>query len=156
MTSAIATEKFRSRNKVEMFDHDPGSTDPTVCSGGGWKDLRDYGGFAAVAMASLLAGNGITKMEIVASDSSDGSTNVTVVKDSGTIAADAVGDQVSLECTAEELAQLSSDNSISPGLRYVAVRLTLANAGDEAVVTYIRHAPRFAESGLTPATTIAA
>jgi hypothetical protein len=155
MASSVSTEKFRSRNKVEMFDHDPDATAATVCTGGGWKDLRDYFGFFVAAMASALTGSGLTKVEIVASDSSDGSTNVTVVKDSGTIAADAVGDQATLECTAEELAQLSSDNSISPGLRYVAARLTMQNAADEAVVTYIRHSPRFPQTGLTPATTIA-
>lgn len=153
MASALSISKLFANAMIQMWDHDPGATSAVICSpdGGTTKrvvDLRDYEGFAVVAMSSTLTGAGITKLEIVASEDSAGATNLTVVKDSGTVAADAVGDFVALECTAEELAQLD------PDLRYVAARLTCANAADEAVVTYIRHKPRFATSGLT-ANTIA-
>lgn len=153
MASALSISKFFANAMVQMWDHDPGATTAVICSpdGGTTKrivDLRDYEGFAVIVMTSVLGGSGVTKVEIVASEDSAGATNLTVVKDSGTVAADAVGDFVALECTAEELAQLD------PDLRYVAARITCQHAGDEAVVTYIRHKPRFATSGLT-ATTIA-
>jgi len=149
MASAISTEKLFSKMKVEMFDHDPGATSATLCTGAGtngYVDLKDYGNFAVLAMSSTLTGAGITKLEIVAADDTSG-TNLTVVKDSGTVAADAVGDYVVEECTAEEIAQLSAAGGYS--LRYVGARLTVADAADEAFVTYIRAMPRFPQTGLT-------
>jgi hypothetical protein len=148
----MATNKFFANNKVESFDHDPGSTAALeVTPDGGttqrWVDMANYGSFSAIAMTSVLGGNGITKLEILANDKSDGSGTDVVIKDSGTVAADAVGDYVVEECTAEELAQEGADNSVN--LRYVCARLTCHHAGDEAVVTYIRSKPRFAENGLT-------
>lgn len=152
MASSQSSNKIFANQKIEMFDHDPDSTAALeVTPDGGttqrWVDMANYGAFAAIAMSSLLAGNGITKLEIVANDKSDGSGTDVVIKSSGTVAADAVGDYVVEECTAEELAQEGADNSVN--LRYVCARITMQNAGDEAVVTYIRSNPRFAESGLT-------
>lgn len=151
MASSLSGMKLFSELKIQMFDHDPGATTAVLCSPDGgttikYADMRDYGTFAAIAMASTLTGNGITKLEIVAS-AAVAFSSVVVVKDSGTVAADAVGDYVVEECTAEELAQLSSDNSVE--LRYVAARLTCQNAADEAVVTYIQGNPRWPQSGLT-------
>lgn len=157
MASAVTTAKFSANAAVGMYDHDPGATSAVIVSadGGTTKisaDMRDYEEFMVVAMSSTLTGAGITKLEIVAADDSTMATNLTVIKDSGVVAADAVGDYVVQECTAEEIAQLSAAGGYD--LRYVAGRLTCANAADEAVVTYIRTKPRFAKSGLT-ATTIA-
>lgn len=159
MASPTATQKIQSGLKCEMWDHDPGGTSAAVVTPDGgtterWFDMRDYEYFAVMAMSSTLTGNGISLLEIVASDSSDGSTNVTQIKTSGAIVADAVGDWAMEECNAAELAQESSDGGISPGLRYVAGRLTVANAADEAVVSYIA-IPKRPYLDLTPATTIA-
>lgn len=149
MASAISSEKLFSAQKIEMFDHDPGATSATLVSGfgtSGYASLKDYGGFAVVAMSSALTGAGISKLEIVAADDTSG-TNVTVIKDSGAVVCDAVGDYVVEECTAEEIAQLSAASGYS--LQYVGARITVANAADEAVVTCIRHSPRFPQTGLT-------
>jgi hypothetical protein len=139
MASPTATDRIRSRFFLALYDHDPGAATAIIVSpdGGTTKrtmDMRDYDEVAVVAMSSTRAGNGITKLEIVASDSADMSTNVTVIKDSGTVAADAVGDYVVEECTAAEVAQEGSDAGAD--LRYVAGRLTCENAADEAVVLY--------------------
>lgn len=154
MASAIATAKISANVKIQMWDHDPGTTNALVLSPDGGTtdrifDMSGYEAFACLAMSSTLTGNGITKLEIVAASDSALSTDVTVIKDSGTVAADAVGDYVFEECTAEELAQLSSAGSIDPPLRYVAPRLTVQNSADEAVVTTILYKPKFATSGLT-------
>lgn len=157
--SSVSFDKLAPAAKRVLYDHDPGGTSATIVTPDGgtteriW-DMREFECFGVLAMSTVLAGNGITKVEIVASDSADMSTNLTVVKDSGTIAADAVGDQAWLECHQSELAQLSTDNAISPGLRYVAARITCQNAGDEAVVLY-EGKPKRPRDGLTPATTIA-
>ena len=154
MASAVTTEKFSSRHSVELYDHDPNATAATAITGAGtngYVDLRDFSLFAVKAMSSALTGAGITKLEIIAADDTAG-TNVTVIKDSGTVAADAVGDQVYLECQASEIAQLS--DAAGNSLRYVAGRITMANAADEAVVVYILSDARFPASGLTAATNI--
>lgn len=151
MASAVSTERFFSRQSLAAYDHDPGATSAIVCSpdGGTTKrtlDLANYGGFAVIAKPTVVGGGGLTKLEIIASASSDMSSPV-VVKDSGTVAADALDDFVALECDAAEVKHLGST------LRYVAARLTMATGTDEAAVVYIGTEPRYARTGLT-ATTI--
>ena len=87
MASGLTLQKFRSNNKLEMWDHDPGGTAATLVSpdGGTTKrafDMKDYEDFAFAAMSSTLTGNGITKLEIVAYTDSALTANATVVKDS--------------------------------------------------------------------------
>lgn len=157
MASTVATQKFRSGCKMQMWDHDPDSASATLVTpdAGTTKrafDMKLYGHFVCAAMSSTLTGAGITKLEIVAYSDSALSANATVVKDSGTVAADAVGDWVVEECSAEELNKLS--DSAGADLRYLSGRLTLANSADEAVVVYIGLEPKHAYLNLTPATTI--
>lgn len=151
MASAQASMKLFANAQIEIWDHDPGVNTALVVSPDGgttlrYVDLRDYEGFAVVAMSSTLTGAGINLLEIVAADDADG-TNATIIKTSGAVVCDAVGDYVVEECSAEEIAQLSE--AAGYDLRYVAARLTCANAADEAVVTYIRHRPKFPRTGLT-------
>jgi hypothetical protein len=150
MASPQASAKLTSKLKVASFDHDPGGTSAVLLSGDGgttisYVDGRDYSNFLFIAKPSVLAGNGITKLEIVASATTTFAA-VTVIKDSGTVAADAIADYVVEECTAEEIAQEASDAGVE--LRYVTARLTCHNAGDEAVVTFVG-VPRHAYLGLT-------
>ena len=151
MASAISTKKLAPNVLRQLWDHDPGATGAVIVSpdGGTTKRVLDLGLYARLgvaAMATVVVG-GITKIEIVASAAADMS-NPVVVKDSGTIAADASGDWAFLECSAEEVKALGDT------LRYVAGRVTCANAGDEAAVLYEAY-PRFIHGALTPATTIA-
>lgn len=155
MASAVDTQKIASKQKVELWDHDPGATTAIVVSPDGGTtvrtvDLRDYRYFGVGAMATI-AGTGITKLEIIAAAAATMASPV-VVKDSGTIAADAVGDWAWEECTAEEVAQLASENGVD--LRYVAGRITMGTGTDEAAVVYVSAGPRFAYENLTPDTTI--
>lgn len=149
MASAVDTEKIGSGMFIRSYDHDPGATTAVITSPDGGTtirtlDMSDYGNFAVIAMLSVKVGNGITKLEIIADgDGTFDGADVVVIKDSGTVAADAVGDCVFLECAASELAPLGST------LRYVAARITCHNAGDEAVVTYIGASPRVSQTGLT-------
>jgi len=150
MASAQTIDKLFTEMKVEMLDNDPGAATAKIVSADGstfvGKDMRDYGNFAVIAMPSV-ASSEITLLEIVASDSSDMSTNLTVVVSSGTVAANApLVDYVAVECTAEQIKEVDTDGD---GLRYVAARITSANSGDEHVVTYIRTNARFPQNGLT-------
>lgn len=156
MASPQDSQYFGANFKVEMWDHDPGATTAKLVSGNGgttqhWVDMRDYTKFCVAAMSSTLNGAGITKLEIVAADDAAG-TNATVIKDSGTLVADAVGDWAKEECTAAEVAQESEDAGYN--LRYVSGRITCADAADECVVTYIA-IPKHPGLNHTPETTIA-
>jgi len=158
--ASVQTEQeyLFSRNKIQMFDHDPGDTAANVITPDGgtterWVDMRDYERFAAIVMSSTLTGAGITKLEIVAADDATG-TNTLVIKDSGVLVADAVGDYVMEECTAEEIRDIGENESTPRDSRFVAARVTLADGADEAVATYIQSHPRFPATGLS-ANTIA-
>lgn len=155
MASPTATQKIRSGLLVQMWDHDPGASTAKLAGPDGgttirYVDMRDYSNFSVAAMSVVLTGNGITKLEIVASATTSFSA-VTVIKDSGVVAADAAYDWVMEECTAAEVAQEGADAGVD--LRYVAARITEANAADEAIVVYVA-IPNNPNLDLTPATTI--
>src|SRR5512146_2114398 len=100
MASAQAAQHLFSRMKVQCWDHDPNTTNALITSPDGgttkrYVDLRDYDHFAVLAMAETLTGSGITKVEIVAAEDAAG-TNVTAIKDSGTVALDTIGDWAAL------------------------------------------------------------
>ena len=150
------SNKITSTLKVETWDHDPGVTAAVITSPDGGTTLRVVNmarvtDFAAVAMTTIPAAGALTLLEIIASAAA-AMTSPEVIKTSGAVLADAVGDTVVLECSAEEVAQIAS--STDKRFQYVAARLTMSNAGAEAVVTYISMG-QFAVNGLTPSTTIA-
>lgn len=145
MASAVSSEKLFSKQAISMVDADADYTTAAAVASN-WLDLRDFEGYAALVKAQALTGAGLTLVEIVAADDTSG-TNITQVKTSGAIVADAIDDYVALECTAQEIAQLSAAAGYS--LRYVNVRLTADNAADEFCVTNIRFGANHAVSGLT-------
>lgn len=135
MASAVTTQKIASRMFIKSYDHDPGATSAVIASADGgttpvYVDMSKYEYFGVMCKPNIVGGSGLTKVEIVASAATTFSS-VTVVKDSGTVAADALADNVWQECTAQEVVQLGET------LRYVAARLTMATATDEATVTYV-------------------
>lgn len=134
MASAVSTQKVFSQQAIAA-GRATGTAGTVLCPTT-FLDLRDFDSFAVIAMLAAKTGNGITKLEIVAAEDSAGSSNLTVIKDSGTVAADALGDYVVQECTAAEIAQLGRASGYA--LRYVAARVTLHNAADVAAVTMIR------------------
>lgn len=155
MASALSVENLRSRLFAKSYDHDPGATTAILASPDGgttpwvW-DLLDYpGGFMAIVKPSIVGGNGITLVRLMAYSNAAATLNGTEVKTSGAVQLDhlssAGGDQVVLECLPEEVRQLDTSGV---GLRYLAVEITTATATDEAVVTVIA-LPRHPRSGLT-------
>ena len=152
MASAVTVNRQTSRMSLKLYDHDPGGTGAVVVSGDGgttknWLDLRDYGGFLVLAMTSVSASSsGPTLVEILAAEDSAG-TNAQVVVTSGTVASTHVGDNVVVECSAEQVREVAVATGYN--LRYVTGRVTCSNAGDECVVLMGRFDPRFGASGLT-------
>lgn len=156
MASAVASQKLRSMLQVEVWDHDPNSASAIVTTPDGgttdrYMDMRDLEVFGAIAIQTVIgSSSGITKLEIVAAEDTSG-TNIQVLKDSGTVDADALADWLMEEVTAEEVAQLADSSGYD--LRYVAARVTQSNSGDEAIVVYVGKSKR-PHLNLTPATTI--
>lgn len=156
MASLVAEQHIRSRYLQQYWDHDPGSTSALVTTPDGgttqrWVDMRDYERFYAAAIQTVIgSSSGITKLEIVAASDTAG-TDITVIKDSGTVDADALADWLCEECSADEIAHAGSAAGVA--LRYAAARITQSHAGDEALVHYFAISNRPAKD-LTPSTTI--
>lgn len=151
MASTQASKKIFANQVIQMWDHDPAVNTAVIVSPDGGTtirtvDMRDCNQFAVIAMTTILGGAGINLLEIIASETVNMASAV-VVKTSGAVVADAMGDYVVEECTAAEVGALGTANS--KDLRFVAGRITTDNAGDEAVVTYVQNRVRFAQDGLT-------
>lgn len=152
MASAVTSQKLFGRMAAISYDHDPGATTAIITSPDGgttkrYVAMENYELFAGLCMTSVSASSsGATLVDIVAAEDSSG-TNVTTVVSSGTVAADAVGDFVAVECTAAQIKEVGDAGGFT--FTHVGVRITCSNAGDECVVTYIRANPRFPTKDLT-------
>lgn len=156
MASVQVSEHFGSRNAVTLYDHDPGATTAIVVSPDGgttkrYVDMRDYTGFVAIAQYSAGTG-GVTVVSIVAAVDATG-TDVQTILTSATVDADALGDFIKVECTAEQIAAVGA--AAGKELRYASAVLTCADAADEALVMFIRTGAEHATTGLTPSSSIA-
>jgi hypothetical protein len=143
MASSLATVNKLARNKLTMYNNSANKT-------GGLKiglvDMRDYGAFVVGLMNTVLSGAGVSAYSIVANTHADGSGTDREIK-AGASTLTAEGDYVWLECTAEEVAQIGTDNS--EDLRYVSLKCTCANASDEVAAVYMLCDPKFSYNGLT-------
>ena len=125
--------RIKERFKVTHYDQD-GAT-ATNAADVGWVDMKDYDKILVTAFASALTGAGVTAFSILGNTASDGSgSDVTVVSHAVGSAPDAVADYLVLECNKSEIVAAGET------LRYVSANVTMANAADENVVTYIREA----------------
>ena len=156
MASAVAEQHIRSKFLFQVWDHDPDTASAIVVTPDGgttdrYVDMRDHETFGVIAVQTIIgSSSGITKLEIVAASDTAG-TDLTVIKDSGTVDADALADWLMEECSADEVAQAGAASGLA--LRYVAGRVTSSNSGDEAIVMYFGASNR-PHLNLTPATTI--
>ena len=145
MASPQDAQKFLANNKMESFAKDADFS--TAADIDEWVDMRDYGGIAVMVTGINLTGAGPSGLDIIADEDADGGDGNVIITTWSGDAATAEGDFLVLEATSEQIVQEGEDNS--KNLRYVSVKLKLANAGDEAVVTYVRYNPRFPQLDLT-------
>src|SRR4249920_3018440 len=126
MASPQSSEHIFSRLKIKSYDFDPDSSSATDV---GWVDMRDFTHFAAVLFRSVGT-HTVTSFSLLANSASDGSgTDVTVKSHAIGSAPDAVGDQIFLECTAEEIMQEANDAGVTA--RYVSANIALNTSTDE-------------------------
>lgn len=152
MASAVTAQKLFANLAMITYDHDPGTASALITSPDGGTTKRyvamaGYENFAGLVMTSVSASSsGPTLVDIVAATDSSG-TNVTTVVSSGTVAADAVGDFVAVECTAAQVKEVG--DAAGYAFTHVGVRITCSNSGDECAVTYVRGGPKWAGLNLT-------
>lgn len=139
MASTQSSNHLTSRLAARTYVHDP--ADATVATKIAWVDMSTFSHF--LALLTLISGTGVLTFKLFASAASDGSNPVEVKAHADPTVADAAGDQVVLELSAEELKGLGAT------LRYVSAEVDMDGATDAAAVTYIRSAGRFAYDGLT-------
>ena len=157
MVTAVATEKLFANAMIESFIHMPAdaSSDQSVKAGATtttWRAMRDYEGFAVIAVQGVLGGNGMIELSIYAATDASAS-NATEIKTTGVIACDAIGDFAVLEVSAEDIQQIGKVAGYN--FTHVVAYIDSHHADDEQGVTYIRHGAKHRVSGLT-ATTISA
>jgi hypothetical protein len=141
MASAQASKKLSTEINVKNYDVDP---DATTAFNVAYVDMRDYNVFMA-GFFRTVGTSDLQTFKIMAAEDSDG-TNAQEIK-TGTVDPDALGDQVWLECTAQEIAHIG--NATGYKLRYVTLRLQFQTGTDEGVATYVLGHPRFPSEGLT-------
>ena len=134
-------DKISANFKIQQWDHDPGGTGAVIVSpdAGTTKrviDMRDYSSFMLLVTPVVATSTGVTLIEIVAATDSAMTTPILVKAHAATVL-DALDDYAELEITDQDLQELSTAD-----LRYVAGRITMSNALDEARAFYIAKAKR--------------
>lgn len=150
MASAVTSQKLFANHAVITYDHDPNASTAQITTpdGGTTKRLLPcalFENFAGIVMATI-ATTGPTLVDLVAATDSAG-TNATTVVSSGTVAADAVGDGVVVECTAAQIKEVGDAAALV--FTHFGIRITCGNSGDECAVTYWRAGPKFPTANLT-------
>jgi len=154
MVTAVSTEKFAANNMAEAFIHMPAAaaTEQSVKAGATattWRAMRDYEGFAVLAVQGVLGGNGMIKLSIYAATDASAS-DPTEIKTTGTIAADAIGDYTFLEVSADDIQQIGK--AAGYDFTHVTAYIDCHHNDDEVAVTYVRYGAKHCESGLTAET----
>ena len=114
--------------------------------------MRDYDGFAVIAVQGVLGGSGMIELSIYAAEDFK-ETTATEIKTTGVIACDAIGDYAVLEVSAEDIQQIGK--AAGYDFTHVTAYIDSQHNDDEQGVTYIRYGAARAYTGLT-ATTISA
>lgn len=153
MASAVTTSKIGANNAIKTYFHVPGATSATVVNDNGgssvYLDMSQYEVFGVDVMNAVSgSSSGPSLVDIVAADDSTG-TNVTTIVSSGAVTITTVGKNVFLECTAEQIKEVSAAAGFN--FKYVSARITTSNSGDKQSVTFIRAYSKSPQSALTTA-----
>jgi putative heme iron utilization protein len=135
---SVSTNHLQSRLAARTYAHDV--ADATVATQIAWVPMT-FQHF--MALLTFISGTGVLTFKIFAATDESG-TNPTEVKAHATpTVADAAGDQLVLEVSAEEVL-----NAL-PAASHVSVQVDCDHADDIAAVTYIRAGGRFSYDGQT-------
>ena len=157
MATAVATVKLFANAMIESFIHMPAdaATEQSVKAGATtttWRAMRDFEGFAVIAVQGVLGGTGMIELSIYGATDSSGSDAIEI-KTTGALLANAIGDYAVLEVSAEDIQQIGKSQTTQLDLTHVVAYIDSQHNDDEQGVTYIRHPAKRRVAGLT-ATTI--
>jgi hypothetical protein len=142
--SVQATNRFRANHAMKLYDFDPDSVNPVDVA---WVPMSEFLGLL-VGFFRTIGTGAVDGFKILANTAANGSgTDVDVKVKTISAQPDAVGDQIWLEVTAEEVRQACQDAGVVPAA--VSANVEFATATDEGVVVYVRWGPRFAKDDLT-------
>ena len=153
MASPQAYDFFFSTNKVNVFPVDGNYSTAAIAKAVGssdaevWFDMKGFSGIHVTACGINVNSTGVEQITLVGdSDADGGSGSNVIIKASTDDAATAEGGWITVECSAEQMAQEGADNSVN--LRYIGIKLENENTADETVIHVVRTGGR-AFSGLT-------
>lgn len=135
---SYTANKLKARLAARTFIHDP--ADATVATKIAWVPMSEL----FLALATLVSGTGILTFKIFAATDDQGTGATVVAAHGAPMDADAAGDQLALEVTAEQV------QAALAGATHVSVEMDCDANTDIVAVTYIRNADgRFNYDGLT-------
>ncbi len=135
---SVATNHLQSKLAARTYIHNP--ADATVATKLAWVPMTFQ---FFMALATFVSGTGVLTFKVFAATDGDGSNPTEVKAHATPTVADAEGDQLVLEVSAEEVL-----NAL-PLASHVAVELDCDHADDIVAVTYIRAGGRFAYDSQT-------
>ena len=149
MASTATAEHLRSRLRVMSVDFDPNADTAVVATlnPAASEQCRAISGgarrFMAVLVRSVGTGN-VDGFEIIASTNAAGTGSPTVVvAHAAPTVANAVGDQLVIECDIEQVREVLATAT------HVGVRAELATSTDECIITFIEADHLYERAGLT-------
>ncbi len=148
MVATYTAEHLKSRSERRMVDYDIDAAlnivDLGQPQGAGNKCLpiANFRRFIAGVFRSVGTGT-VDAFHIIAATAADGTGATIVCSHALGSAPDAVGDTIWLECDVEQV------HEVLAGATHVGVKLDLATATDECVVSFERAEPLWPVAGLT-------
>jgi ureidoglycolate hydrolase len=139
MATSITSVKGTSELKVKNYTHNP--VDATTAAKIAWLPMAGFEWLVASAM--LISGTGLLTMKIFAATDDQGTGAAEVIAHSAPTAADAAGDTLYLEATAEQCKEVLA------GFTHVAVEIDCDHADDIVAVGHIFGGAHRKHAGLT-------
>lgn len=135
---AYTANHIRARQATKLHDFDPGATTVQAIE---WRPIKEFRRFLAGFFRTI--GTGAVTFDIAVATDGSGTGAVQVVAHAVGSEPDAVGDQIFLECDADQMRDALADAT------HWSPRVSVATGTDEGVVLTEEHEPLFVYNGLT-------
>ena len=146
MVRTASTQHFFANHALQGYVFDPDSADPVDIA---WVDMNGYKGITATFVRMIGTG-ALDTFTFLGNTASDGTgTDRIIIAHAIGSEPNADNDQIHLEISAEDIAEVGNQQSPVELLRYVTISAEFATSTDEGCVIYVRHGPRFPRLDLT-------
>jgi len=128
----MAVNKILTESKMTSYFHEPAGTTAEDVA---YVSQRDFDGLAVGYLRCVTAGS-LTALSIIVSDDASGTTTAVVKSHALGSNPDAVGDQIYLEASNEEILAAAEAAGISGVELYVSAQVTEAVATQDSAIIY--------------------